>query len=366
MKWILVLLGVVAIGVVGIAAPLSLCDYHAPQTSLSSLKLAMNYHYFDDPATPAADINSGRIAINYNQLFDSHDFGYTLFGTGTLDLANFTAAGGHGQGAGTFRYYLSDVHPIFGFGGINASYTIGQPSPAANVSIGTGYGRFSDVTPLAKAVKIEQDLLALKAISKPLPDNTVMALAKEIGKKAEYKTIKDLIAAIQPIIEKEAGVTLDARAILTIEDDIRATNDQVSCGWSIQAGLGYKLIDPTGGPQDLLVTISGDAAFAPQPGSQLTLHANLSGPFDIAANNTLTVNAAYDYALNKDVDLILNYQLQRVQPQGGQATDSQSITGSVAFNVGGADISLQVGFSKGATATGWSKDLTVSVGMNLL
>ncbi len=366
MKWVLVLLGVLVIGIGGAAAPLSLCDYHAPQTSLSSLKLSLSYHYFDDAATPAVDINTGRFAMIYNRMFDSPDFGYTLSGTGTIDLANFAIASGLGQGNGTFRYYLSSVQPIFGFGGVNTSYSIGQAKPAVNVSIGVGYGRFTNVTPLAKAVKIQDDLLGMKAIANPLSDKALMAVATVIGKRVEYKTVKDLIAAIQPIIEKDAGVTLGARAILTIEDDVRATGDQVSCGWAIQAGLGYDLISPAGGPQNLLLTISGDAAFAPQPGAQLTLHGNFSGPVDIVAENTLTVNATYNYIVNSDMSLALNYQLQRVQPSAGAVTLSQALTASAIFNVGGANVSLQVGFSKGATATGWSKDITLSVGMNLL
>ena len=368
MKKMMVLLGVALLvgGVVGWAAPLSLCDYHAPQTNFSSLNLSFSYRYFDDPATPGIDVNSGKLVAKYDQMYNSPDFGYTIAGTGELDIANFAVAGGLGNGAGTVRYYFSADMPVFGFGRTEASFTVGQPKPAVNLSAGLGYGRFTDVTPLAKAVKISHDLVSLKAITKPLPDDTVMAVAKEIGKKVEYKSTKDLVAAIQTLIEKASGATLDARAILTIEDDVLATNDQASCGWAIQAGLGYQLIDPTGGSHDVLVTISGDAAFAPQPGSQFTLHASVYGPVTLTQANTLTVNATYDYALNSDVDIILNYQLQRVQPQSGPATDSQSFTVSTAFNVRGANVSLQVGFTKGATATDWSKDITISVGMNLL
>jgi len=365
MKWGMIMLGMLLVGMVAMGAQLPLCDYRAPQTSLSHLKLTMSYHYFDDPATAGVEINSGRIALDYSRLYDSPDFGFSLTGAGSLDLNDFAIAAGIGQGTGTFRYYLGDEAPIFGFGGADVAYTLGQVQPAVNVSIGLGYGRFTDVTPLAKAVKIQDDLLASGAISAPLSDQTLMAIAKEIGKKAEYATTKDLIAAIEQIIEKETGTSLDARAVITVEDDVLATGDGVSCGWAVQAGLGYELIDPAGGSQDLLLTISGDAAFAVKPGSQFTLHVNLHGPFDIAAENTLTVSSSWNYPLKDDIDLIMNYQLQRVQ-QGGTVTDSQSATFSVAFNVGGVNISLQVGFSKVAGATDWSKDITISAGMDLI
>lgn len=365
MKWVAFILGTLLVGAVAMGAPLSLCDYHAPQTSLANLKLAFSYHYFDDPATAGVEVDSGRIALDYSQLYDSPDFGFTLSGAGSLDLAGFAVAGGLGQGTGTFRYYLSDELPVFGFGGADASYALGQAGPAVNVSVGLGYGRFSDVTPLAKAVKIQNDLLQLGAISTPLSDATLMAVATEIGKKAEYAATKDLVAAVEQLIEKETGGTLDARAVITIEDDILATGDSVSCGWAVQAGLGYELIDPAGGTQDLILTLSGDAAFAVKPGSQFALHASLHGPFDIAAGNTLMVTASWTYPLKRDVDLIMNYQLQRVQ-QGGAVTDSQSATFSVAFNVGGANVSLQLGLTKAAGAADWSKDFTVSAGMDLI
>lgn len=366
MKWGTFILGMLLIGVVAFGAPLSLCNYHSPQTSLTDLKLSMSYRYFDDPATAGVDVNSGKVALDYSQLFDSEDYGFSLSGSGSIDLDDFAIVAGLGQGSGTFRYYLSSDMPIFGFGGANTSYSLGQVKPALSVSAGVGYGRFSDVTPLAKAVTIQKDLLALGAISDPLSDDTLMAVAKEIGKKVEYKTIKDLVAAIEPIIEGDAGVTLDARALLTVEDDILATGDQASCGWALQAGLGYEVSDPYGGAQDVLLTISGDASLAPAPGSQLTLHATLYGPFDIASENTLNVTSSYEYALKEDVSLIINYQLQRVQPRGGSVTDSQSVTASVAFNIGKADVALQAGLSKGVGATGWSKELTISAGMDLL
>ena len=366
MKWVTFILGVLFIGVVAFGAPLSLCDYHSPQTSLTDLKLSMSYRYFDNPAMAGVEVNSGKIGLDYSQLFDSPDYGFTLSGNGSIDLDNFAIAGGLGQGSGTFRYYLSEDMPIFGFGGADASYALGQTKPGLSVSVGVGYGRFSDVTPLAKAMNIQKDLLKLGAISDPLSDDTLMAIAEEIGKRVEYPTIKDLVAAIEPIIEQTAGVTLGARALLTVEDDILATGDQASCGWALQAGLGYELIDAYGGAQDVLVTISGDASLAPAPGSQLTLHGTFYGPFDIAAENTLNVTASYDYALKEDVNLIINYQLQRVQPLGRSVSDSQSVTASVAFNIGGANVALQAGLSKGVGATDWSKELTISAGMDLL
>jgi len=65
------LLGCLLVGLLAVAAPISLCDYHTPETSLSDMNLSFNYRYFDDPATEGVDVSSGRFSLGYNQLYDS-------------------------------------------------------------------------------------------------------------------------------------------------------------------------------------------------------------------------------------------------------------------------------------------------------
>jgi hypothetical protein len=360
------LLGALLVGVLAVAAPLSLCDYHTPETSLSDMNLSFNYRYFDDPATEGVDVSSGRFSLGYNQLYDSPDIGFTLTGNGEVALTGFGISGGLGQGAGMLRYYLTEDMPFFGFGGVEGSLATGQPQPGLALSAGLGYGRFNDVTPLAKAFRMQQDLIALKAITDQLSDEVLMAIATEIGRQIEYAELKDLVAAIETLIEEASGATLNARALLSIEDEILATGDEKYCGWSVQGGIGYEVIDPFGGEKDILLTLSADAAFAPEPGSQLLFHASFFGPFNITEENTLSVAASYDYALSEDTTLIAKYNLQRVQPLAQDAADSQSASLAIAFNLGGANVSLQLALTKGVGAIDWSKEITISATMNLL
>jgi len=360
------LLGCLLMGLLAVAAPLSLCDYYTPETSLSDMNLSFNYRYFDDPATEGIDVSSGRVSVGYNRLYDSADMGFTLAGTGEVSLTGFSVTGGLGQGSGTLRYYLTEDMPFFGFGGVEGAFAKGQPQPGVALRAGVGYGRFNDVTPLAKAFRIQTDLLTLGAITDRLPDDVLMAIAKEIGRQIEYAEMKDLVAAIETLIEDASGATLNARALLSIEDEILATGDEKYCGWSVQGGVGYEIIDPFGGEKDLLITLSADAAFAPEPGSQLLFHASFFGPFNITEENTLAVTASYDYALSEDTTFIANYSLQRVQPLGQTAADSHSASLAIAFNLGGANVSLQIALTKGVGAVDWSKEITISATMDLL
>jgi len=345
------------------AAPLSMCSYVSPETALASLDLSMSYRYFDDWATPGVDSSGGRASLVYNRLYDSPSFGYTLDGNVDVLLTDFFPTSGMADVAGTIRYFLTENVPTFGFGGVEASISTGQPQPAVHVSAGLGYGRFNDVTPLAKAFKIEMELLKSNGIPMPLSDTALMAVAKLIGSKA-YASTNNQVADVVNRIQTASGVTLSPRQVLKIENVILATSDSRYCGWSVQAGVGYQLIDPYNQSQGFLVTASADAAFAPDPDGQLLFHAGLSGPLNFMDQNTIKVRGSYDYILSETSSLRATYTLLRVQPLGQAASMSQTIAALLGFTVGHADMGLQASLSKSAGASAWSLDLSVSAAVS--
>jgi hypothetical protein len=350
---------VLVVGFGALAAPLSICSYVSPETSLESLGLTMSYRYFDDWATPGVDSSGGRAGLNYNRLYDSPSFGYTLGGDVELLLADFFPTSGQADAAGTVRYFLSEDMPTFGFGSAEASISTGQPQPAVHVSAGIGYGRFNNVTPLAKAFKIEMDLLKTGGIDTSLSDTALMAVAKVIGSK-EYASINDQVADVVNTIQTDSGKTLSPRQILKIEDMILAVGDARYCGWSVQAGAGYQLIDPYNQSQGFLVTASADAAFVPNPDGQLLFHAGLSGPVNFLNQNTLKIRGSYNYVLSETSTLRATYTCLRVQPLGQAASMSQTVAALLGFTVGQADMGLQASLSKSASASDWSLDLSIS------
>jgi hypothetical protein len=345
---------------------LSICDYRSPKTALTDAMLSFGYRYFDDANTAAVDVNSGRLAFDYDQLFDSPNYGFSLGGMAELALTEFLPTGWLGQGAATFRYYPLEEALLFAFGGLEASMATGQLRPGVDVLVGAGIGRFSDVTPLAKAITIEEELLDLVTFADPLPDDVLLAIAGVIGRRIEYESLKELVADIELLIEGVAGVDLDARALLTIEEVILETGKERRCGWAIQGGIGYELVDPYGGAQNVVVGGSADAAFAFAPSDQLLFHASFSGPFDIMDENTLSASISYEYALTEGITLMADYVLQRVKPAGLAAATSLSAGITAGFDVAGIDILIQASFTRGAGDPGWSSDISVAAAMDLL
>jgi hypothetical protein len=363
---VFVVLGACLGGLCGATWGLSPCDYRSPVTAMTEARLSLTYRYFNDAATPVIDVNSGRVAMNYDQLLDSPSYGFTIAGAAELTLNAFRPTGWLGQAAATFRWYPIKEALLFGFGGLEASMATGQPLPRVDVRVGLGVGRFTDVTPLAKAMVIEEKLLALEAIFDRLSDEAVLGIAALIGREAEYASLKGVVAEIENLIETVARVELGARALLSIEEIILMTGIERKCGWAIQGGIGYELIDPFGGAQNVVVTASADWAFATGPDDQLLFHAGFSGPFDLIDEHILTVTFGYEYELSEDVSLDADYALQRVKPSGLAANTSHAASLALDFDIGGADLGLRVALTREAGDPGWSIDVSVSAAMDLL
>ncbi|MCR4392091.1 MAG: hypothetical protein NUV94_04780 [Candidatus Acetothermia bacterium] len=355
----------VAFGVAVAAYPMSLCEYRAPATDLVNGRLSFYYRHFDDPATVGSDISSGQFALSFDRLSDAPGQGFALSGTGEFSLYNLKLARAFVQASGTQRQYLAQNAPYFTFGGFDFSLDTAQAQPGIEVRAGLGYGRFTDVTPLAKALRIERKLLERGAITVALSQATLMAVAQEIGRRAEYEQLADLLAVVENLIEAEAGLTLNARAVLLMEEIIAEVGQERFCGWTAQFGMGYELLDPRGGPRDFLVSFAVDGAIAPEPGSQLLLRAFLSGPYRILEQHSFTLSASYDYQLNETVTFTARYSLRQVKPAGQLPAGNQSAAFQLSFELGGASVSLQVAFSKTAEAPGWTQDFLVSATLDL-
>ena len=91
-----------AVGLQGQA--LSICEYRSPKTALTDARLSFGYRYYDDANTVGVDVNSGRLAFDYDQLFDSPNYGFSLAGAAELTFDDFLPTGWLGQGAAPFRY----------------------------------------------------------------------------------------------------------------------------------------------------------------------------------------------------------------------------------------------------------------------
>jgi len=363
-KWALVFLWMAATAFT--ASALSLCDYRMPETNIIELKSSFNYRYYRDPTRPNADINSGRLSLSYSQLYDSSLMGFEVAAGGDFVLRALSLASLDSQARGRMQRYFGAETPFFAYGGVDGLFATGYVQPGLTVEAGLGYGRFSDVTPLAKALRAERTLLDMGAVVASLPDELVMQLAEEIGRAGEYETMAELLSEVEELFLEVTDTRLDAQALLALEEIILDTGWERFCGWNVTFGATYDVLDPRGEDRDVMVRVAGDVALAPEPGSQMRLSASYSiVPDPTFRRSTVRLSASYDYRLNDITRFNAAYGL-RHDFFVDESEGTQSAAFELAFNLGGVEAAVQLSFSKPAGWDEWTQDMVFSAVVHLL
>jgi hypothetical protein len=362
-RWTTVgLLLVVSLSLATVAIPV--CDYRSPETSLTELGLLMNYRYFDDGATPMVDVSSGRVEMDYSRLFDSPDLGYSLAGLLKVSLVELMPSELLMQGSGTLRLYFGADSLWYGFGGFEGSSSLAAAN--ADVRAGIGVGRFTDVTPLAKAISISEKLISLGILADPLGDDVLLSIAETIGREIEFTEMRELVTAIESDIEGPLGVELGSEALLWIQEIVERGGDTRKCGWSMQGGVGYEVLDSSGEAGDILVTLSADAAWSLGPRHQFVGHVGLSGPVALLSEITMNANASYELDLSEDVELTSTFAWRRVTGAGGQVRTDWSETVSFRYDLDGADLGVQFAVGREAMDARPTVEMSLTLSMELI
>ena len=137
-----------------------LCEYRSLESAIADSRLSFSYRYYDDAATPVIDVNSGRLAATYEALSDSPNFGVSVAASCEFALSGFVPDGVAAGARNVVRLYPWGEGILFLFGGMEAAAATGLVQPGLDARAGLGLGRFTDVTPLAKAMEINETLVA--------------------------------------------------------------------------------------------------------------------------------------------------------------------------------------------------------------
>jgi len=362
---LLVLGTVCVLGVALSGSALSLCDYVSPTTSIARMPLSLNYTYVYDAVEDQVVVNTGRARLDYSKIYDSPDFGYSVDARGQLSLTGLEITDGLVRTSGTLRYYLLEERPLFAFGGLSMRADSVPLDPEMDATLGMGYGRFTAVTPLAKAMRIDRLLFDRGVTPERLPDDMVMDMAREIGRIDEYPTVAELVEELVTTIEEEAEVNVDPRSVLFIEDIIVETGDNRYCGWAVQAGLSYPFLDPEDEPQDLRLSASASMALPPTPDSQFLFEATLSGPMNIVEHHTLNLAATYEL-VGDPLDFNAEFLLTRRQRPELDPQVSGSATFGVRFPVRRAAVGMELALTKPAAVERLSVEFSISATLRLM
>jgi hypothetical protein len=338
------LVGGVALG--GSAAPL--CSYAPPESRYMTLGLGFDYRLFDDQYRDnRANITAGSFSLDFARLFDSASYGYSSSANVKASYNNGVLSYS-GISSGSYQMYLREGD-LFGFGSVVLRGSSAYKNPGLNAITGSGYGRFRDVTPLAKAMRIGEILLEMKSLTKPLADDTLIAVAQEIGKRVELEKIEQLVQSIAGLIEKTGLVAagkLGAVELLRIEETIEAVGDERLCGWDLRGGLGYEVLDPLGQAQDFLVFAGANYARTRNPNRQFLAKIDFSSSFKFLEDYSLSALLSYTLRASATLIYALTHTILRTKQPAEEPVDSQLFDLKALFQASGgwnltADFSLK-------------------------
>lgn len=352
------------------AAAIPLCNYQSPLTNLSNLVVSFAYQYHNDPyGLEDRDVSSGEFSVDFRRLYDTPEYGYDVDLTNEMVISVFDVSSYSTIADASYKRYLAEEEDLFAFAGGSVRSSSSFSSIGMSVNVGLGTGRFTDVTPLAKATRIDDYLVARGSLTEPLHAVDLQIMAHEIGSRASYESLADLLTVVQEIIEDSGRVRSGGLDALDISEITRLIQDESFtryCGWDAKIGLGYELLDPSGGANDLLVIGAFNYAFATTPQAQFLIQGTISGPPTLLETNRIDVTAEYDYLISGFLNLEATYDFSR-ETWIGEPTDIHRFAVNFVMQpLPSADVVLGMVFEHRPYFLEWNVDVKLSISMDLL
>jgi hypothetical protein len=218
--FVLAVLAVCAVTWAATAIPL--CEYRSPKTDISNLTLNFSYEYHNDPyGIEARDASQGQFGVDYVRLFDIPEYGFDLSFTNNMtvsaeDVSTYTI-----NADGNYKRYFSSEEDVFAYAGARLRSSSSYQKLGLSFNLGVGTGRFTDVTPMAKATRIDDYLVNRGSLTDHLHAVDLQILAVEIGSAASYESVSELLAVIQEVIENSGLAQLGGLDALDISEITR-------------------------------------------------------------------------------------------------------------------------------------------------
>lgn len=296
------------------AQNVSVTDYSVPVSRADNLRidgLSFNFVTEDDEIK----IEGGSGAIVYKRFYNSLPYAYSFDFIGT---ASYTREQTTGNRTGTFasnmdikvQKYFRETNKFFYSLSPSILYRKDSDRPQTDVTIGLGYGRFINATPLRKAVRIEDFLVSEGIITKRLPKKTMIELGHIIDKEDEYRDLygdsyenywyEDMSNEVN-----KTGLVLGNRGnvgpigILRMREVLR--QESISnrfFGWDASAGVQYRLLTEESGQARPSPSMAISLRYS-RPISWST-QINTDLKFDTPFNN----NFGKTYSLTQKIDII--------------------------------------------------------------
>ncbi|CAA6820087.1 MAG: FIG00919474: hypothetical protein [uncultured Thiotrichaceae bacterium] len=168
------------------------------------------------------------------------------------------------------KYFAPGSNGAFWYGKGEVGVQKGQVDPRTAVTGGLGYGRVKNVTPMARSIRVIQELRKRGVLSGDPANATYQSVAQVVAKEGEYRSkyggadyeqywVEDIEKALKASGMVKGGGDLGARAILKSYDVL--VNERISTrksGWLARAGVGAVLSDFDGSNGKPVIEVGGE------------------------------------------------------------------------------------------------------------
>ncbi len=260
-------------------------------------------------AQSAYDLNLG---LQYDRVFSSPDRDLRIQGAADGSVNRGPSAGAkrsssytYGAGVTADNYFTPGSSGAFWYGGLNLQGSSAFDSRQITGTVGVGYGRVINVTPMAKSIRIVEELLARGRMTREPALATYQRVADIVDRESEFRSrhgAKDYeqfwVQAISDALV--AGGTMvpgfGAADVLKIYQIV--TRERISTrkvGWKVRAGVGYVFRTFNGkSDDDPVLEVVGEYYYPLSNRTQFN---------EIATFNTALNSGDRSYTLRNDMSL---------------------------------------------------------------
>lgn len=250
------------------------------------------------------------VTLDYEQVFSSPDLNQKIdflgFGSRYRGSNKDDEDQSDYQALGSFtadKYFEAGSNGTFYYGKGEVGVQKGQVDPFSKATIGWGYGRVVNVTPMARAIRVIEALRSRGSLTGDPSDAVYQAVAVVIAKEDEYRSkhgaadyeqfwVEDIENALKESNMVKGGGDLGAGAILKSYDVL--VNERISTrkkGWLVRAGLGVVLTDYDGENGKPALEVGAEYHYPIGNSTQFSNEAIMTATVDSGDNSYIFNNA---------------------------------------------------------------------------
>lgn len=296
------------------AQNVSVTDYSVPVSRANNLRIdGLSFNFVTEGDSIL--VESGNAGLVFKKFYSSLPFAYSFDFVGS---ASYLRDQTTGKRSGNFstdfdmkvQKYFSRRYKFFYSASPSILYRRDFDRPEIDITLGLGYGRFINATPLRKAVRIEEFLLKEGVVSKNLPPKTMIELGHLIEKESEYRDLyggsyqnywyEDMSNEIN-----KTGLVLGNRGNLGPIGILRMrevlTQERINdrfFGWDINIGVQYQVLTR----QDSIARKSPAMAVNLRYSRPVSWSTQINT--DLKVDTPFNDNFGHDYQVTQRVDFI--------------------------------------------------------------